>query len=99
MTRRSQFELGKAEAQAHILEGLKIALDNLDRVIALIRSSKTPKDAKEGLMAKFSLSEAQAQAILEMRLQRLTNLEREKINEDYAEADQADRPPAGDPEQ
>ncbi len=85
VTRRSQFELGKAEAQAHILEGLKIALDNLDRVIALIRASRTPKDAKEGLMAKFSLSEIQAQAILEMRLQRLTNLEREKINEDYAE--------------
>ncbi len=85
VTRRSQFELGKAEANAHILEGLKIALDNLDRVIALIRSSKTPKEAKEGLMAKFSLSEAQAQAILEMRLQRLTNLEREKINEEYKE--------------
>jgi DNA gyrase subunit A len=85
VTRRSQFELGKAEAQAHILEGLKIALDNLDRVIALIRASKTPKDAKEALMAKFSLSEVQAQAILEMRLQRLTNLEREKINEEYAE--------------
>ncbi|MFH1758896.1 MAG: DNA gyrase C-terminal beta-propeller domain-containing protein, partial [Pseudomonadota bacterium] len=85
ITRRSQFELGKAEANAHILEGLKIALDNLDRVITLIRSSKTPKDAKEGLMAKFSLSAAQAQAILEMRLQRLTNLEREKINEEYKE--------------
>ena len=64
---------------------MKIALDNLDRVIALIRASKTPKDAKEGLMAKFSLSEVQAQAILEMRLQRLTNLEREKINEEYTE--------------
>ena len=85
VTRRSQFALGKAEAQAHILEGLKIALDNLDRVIALIRASKTPKDAKEALMARFSLSEAQAQAILDMRLQRLTNLEREKINEEYAE--------------
>jgi len=85
VTRRSQFELAKAEAQAHILEGLKIALDNLDRVIALIRASKTPKDAKEALMAKFTLSEVQAQAILEMRLQRLTNLEREKINEEYAE--------------
>ena len=83
VTRRTQFELGKAEANAHILEGLKIALDNLDRVIALIRASKTPKDAKEGLMAKFSLSEVQAQAILDMRLQRLTNLEREKINEEY----------------
>ena len=85
VTRRSQFELGKAEASAHILEGLKIALDNLDRVISLIRSSKTPKDAKEALIAQFSLSEAQAQAILEMRLQRLTNLEREKINEEYKE--------------
>jgi len=85
VTRRSQFELRKAESTAHILEGLKIALDNLDRVIALIRASKTPKDAKEGLVAKFSLSEAQAQAILEMRLQRLTNLEREKINEEYKE--------------
>jgi DNA gyrase subunit A len=85
VTRRSQFELGKAEAQAHILEGLKIALDNLDRVIALIRASKTPKDAKESLVSKFSLSEVQAQAILDMRLQRLTNLEREKINEEYAE--------------
>jgi DNA gyrase subunit A len=85
VTRRSRFELGKAEANAHILEGLKTALDNLDRVISLIRSSKTPKDAKEVLMAKFSLSEAQAQAILDMRLQRLTNLEREKINEEYKE--------------
>ncbi len=85
VTRRNQFDLGKAEANAHILEGLKTALDHLDRVIALIRSSKTPKDAKEGLMAKFSLSEAQAQAILDMRLQRLTNLEREKINEEYKE--------------
>lgn len=83
VTRRCQFELGKAEANAHILEGLKIALDHLDRVIALIRSSKTPKDAKEGLMTKFSLSEIQAQAILDMRLQRLTNLERQKINEEY----------------
>jgi DNA gyrase subunit A len=85
VTRRSRFELEKAEANAHILEGLKTALDHLDRVIALIRSSKTPKDAKEGLMAKFSLSEAQAQAILDMRLQRLTNMEREKINEEYKE--------------
>ncbi len=83
VTRRCQFELAKAEANAHILEGLKIALDNLDRVIALIRSSKTPKEAKEGLMAKFSLSEIQAQAILDLRLQRLTNLERQKINEEY----------------
>ena len=85
VTRRTQFELGKAEATAHILEGLKIAQDNLDRVISLIRSSKTPKDAKERLIDKFSLSETQAQAILDMRLQRLTNLEREKINEEYKE--------------
>lgn len=85
VTRRTQFELAKAEANAHILEGLKIALDNLDKIINLIRSSKTPKEAKEGLISRFSLSEIQATAILEMRLQRLTNIEREKINEDYRE--------------
>jgi len=85
VTRRTKFELAKAEANAHILEGLKIALDNLDKVINLIRSSKTPKEAKESLMSRFGLSEAQATAILEMRLQRLTNMEREKINEDYRE--------------
>ncbi|MGB9698852.1 MAG: DNA gyrase subunit A [Thermodesulfobacteriota bacterium] len=85
VTRRTKFELAKAEANAHILEGLKIALDNLDKIINLIRSSKTPKEAKENLMARFGLSEAQATAILEMRLQRLTNMEREKINEDYRE--------------
>ncbi|MGQ9695660.1 MAG: DNA gyrase subunit A [Thermodesulfobacteriota bacterium] len=85
VTRRTQFELAKAEANAHILEGLKIALDNLDKIINLIRSSKTPKEAKEGLMSRFSFSEIQATAILEMRLQRLTNIEREKINEDYRE--------------
>ena len=85
VTRRTKFELAKAEANAHILEGLKIALDNLDKVINLIRSSKTPKEAKESLMSRFDLSEAQATAILEMRLQRLTNMEREKINEDYRE--------------
>ncbi|MCX5908914.1 MAG: DNA gyrase subunit A, partial [Deltaproteobacteria bacterium] len=83
VTRRCQFELAKAEATAHILEGLIIALDNLDQVISLIRASKTPKEAKEGLMANFSLSEVQAQAILDMRLQRLTNLEREKIHDEY----------------
>ncbi len=85
VTRRTKFELAKAEANAHILEGLKIALDNLDKVINLIRSSKTPKEAKESLMSRLGLSEAQATAILEMRLQRLTNMEREKINEDYRE--------------
>lgn len=85
VTRRTKFELAKAEANAHILEGLKIALDNLDKIINLIRAAKTPKEAKEGLMSRFALSEAQATAILEMRLQRLTNMEREKINEEYRE--------------
>ncbi|CEG29498.1 DNA gyrase subunit A [Bacillus sp. B-jedd] len=81
--RRTEFELRKAEARAHILEGLRIALDNLDAVINLIRNSRTTDIAKEGLMTTFSLSEKQAQAILDMRLQRLTGLEREKIEEEY----------------
>lgn len=81
--RRTEFELRKAEARAHILEGLKIALDHLDEVIQLIRSSQTADIAKEGLMENFSLSEKQAQAILDMRLQRLTGLEREKIEAEY----------------
>jgi DNA gyrase subunit A len=85
ITRRTVFELKKAEARAHILEGLKIAIKNLDTVIALIRSSANPQIAKEGLMKKFSLSEIQAQAILDMRLQRLTALERGKIDEEYKE--------------
>ncbi|GGE83262.1 DNA gyrase subunit A [Priestia taiwanensis] len=85
ITRRTQFELEKAEARAHILEGLRIALDHIDEVIALIRGSKTTDIAKEGLMTKFGLSERQAQAILDMRLQRLTGLEREKIEEEYNE--------------
>jgi DNA gyrase subunit A len=83
ITRRTQFELDKAEHRAHILEGLKIALDHIDAVIKLIRASKTPEDAKQGLMKKFKLSEIQAQAILDMRLQRLTGLEREKIEQEY----------------
>jgi DNA gyrase subunit A len=83
--KRSEFELRKAEARAHILEGLKIALDRIDEVIAAIRASKTPEDAKNALMAKFSLSEEQSQAIIDMRLARLTGLEREKIDEEYAE--------------
>ncbi len=83
VTRRTLFELNKAKAQAHVLEGLKIALDNLDAVIKLIRASKDPIIAKDGLMDKFKLSEIQSTAILEMRLQRLTNLERDKIIEDY----------------
>jgi DNA gyrase subunit A len=79
VTRRTLFLLKRAEARVHILEGLKIALDHLDAVIKLIRGSKDPKEAKDGLMAKFGLTEIQAQAILDMRLQRLTGLEREKI--------------------
>jgi DNA gyrase subunit A len=82
---RSRYDLRKSEERAHILEGLKIALDNIDEVVALIRASKTPAEAKERLMERFGLSERQAQAILDMRLQRLTNLEREKLLEEYAE--------------
>jgi len=81
--RRTQFELNKAEARAHILEGLRIALDHLDEVIQLIRQSKTTEIARTGLMDTFNLSEKQAQAILDMRLQRLTGLEREKIENEY----------------
>ena len=83
ITRRTQFELKKAEHRAHILEGLKIALDHIDAVIKLIRASKTVEEAKNGLMKKFKLSEIQAQAILDMRLQRLTGLEREKVEQEY----------------
>ncbi len=85
VTRRTLFLLRKAEARAHILEGLKIALDHLDAVIKLIRGSKDPREAKDGLMGKFGLSELQAQAILDMRLQRLTGLEREKILQELKE--------------
>ncbi|MEJ2109765.1 MAG: DNA gyrase subunit A [Acidobacteriota bacterium] len=83
--RRTVFELGKAEARAHILEGLKRALDMLDEVISLIRGSKEPAVAKEGLMTTFQFSAEQAQAILDMRLQRLTGLERDKIVAEYEE--------------
>ncbi len=83
--RRSEFELRKAEARAHVLEGLKIALDNIDEVIKLIRASKTPDEAKKALMKAFDLSDVQSQAIIDMRLARLTNLERTKIDEEYAE--------------
>lgn len=83
--RRTEFELKKAEARAHILEGLRIALDHLDEVIHLIRSSRTTDIARTALMERFGLSHEQAQAILDMRLQRLTGLEREKIEEEYAE--------------
>ena len=85
VTRRTVFELNKAEARAHILEGLKIALDNIDDVIHIIRNSKTSDIAKSTLMERFQLSEKQAQAILEMRLRRLTGLERDKIEEELNE--------------
>jgi len=85
VVRRTRFELRKAEERAHILEGLKIALDHLDAVIALIRAAASPDDAKMGLMARFGLSAIQAQAILDMRLQRLTQLEREKLVAEYQE--------------
>jgi DNA gyrase subunit A len=83
ITRRTKYELAKAEARAHILEGYKIALKHLDEVIKVIKKSKTPPIAKENLMKKFGLSAIQAQAILEMQLQRLTNLERDKVEKEY----------------
>ncbi len=85
VTRRTEFELKQAKARAHILEGLMVALDNLDEVIALIRASKSPKEARIGLMERFALTEVQAQAILDMRLQRLTNLEVEALRKEYAD--------------
>ena len=85
VVRRTQYELDEAKKRAHIIEGLLIALDNLDAVIALIRGSKTPDEAREGLMESFKLSEIQAKAILDMRLQRLTGLERDKIRAEYDE--------------
>lgn len=83
--RRTKFDLAEAEKRAHILEGLKIALDNLDAIIKLIRAAKDGDEAREGLMTKFKLSEIQAKAILDMRLQRLTGLERQKIEDEYRE--------------
>ncbi|MCM8776445.1 MAG: DNA gyrase subunit A [Candidatus Omnitrophica bacterium] len=85
VTRRTRFELDKAEKRAHILEGLKIAIANLDKVIKIIRTSKNPEAAKTALTSTFKLTDIQAQAILEMQLQRLTALEREKIDEEYLE--------------
>lgn len=85
VVRRTKFELDEAEKRAHILQGLLIALDHLDEVIALIRNSKTPDEARDGLIEKFGLSEAQAKAILEMRLRVLTGLERDKIKAEYEE--------------
>ena len=83
--RRTEFELRKAEARAHILEGLKIALDHLDAVIKLIREAKSPTEARDGLMAQYGLSQIQSQAILDMQLQRLTGLERQKILDELAD--------------
>ena len=85
VVKRTQFELKEAESRAHLLEGLKIALDNIDEVIKIIRGSKNPVQAKEGLMNSFNLSEIQSQAILDMRLQKLTNLEVEKVVTEYKE--------------
>ena len=85
VVKRTEFELKEAEARAHILEGLKIALDNIDAVIKVIRGSKDPSQAKEGLMNSFNLSELQSQAILDMRLQRLTSLEVDKVVSEYKE--------------
>jgi len=85
IVRRTQYDLKKAEERAHILQGLLIALDHIDEVIALIRASKTTEEAKNGLIERFQLSEIQAKAILEMRLQRLTGLERDKIKDEYEE--------------
>ncbi len=85
ITRRTKYDLERAEARAHILEGLQIALDHIDAVISLIRGSDTVEEAREGLMENFQLTERQARAILNMRLQRLTGLEREKIDQEYAQ--------------
>jgi DNA gyrase subunit A len=85
ITRRTAFELARAEERAHILEGLKIALDNLDEMVALIRAAKTPDEARHAMRLRFRLSDAQAQAILDMKLQRLTGLERQKIVDDYTQ--------------
>ena len=85
VVRRTQFDLDKAEKRAHILEGLKICLDNIDEIVALIKKSRNPETAKNALMRRFGLTEVQAQAILDMRLQRLTGLERQKIEKEYKE--------------
>ena len=85
ITRRTRYDLKKSEARAHILEGLRVAMDNIDEVVRLIRASKTPAEAKKKLKKSFELTDIQGQAILDMRLQRLTNLEREKLLEEYKE--------------
>ena len=95
--RRTAYELRKAEARAHVLEGYEIALDHLDEVIALIRAARSPEIAKQGLLARFALSEIQADEILKLQLQRLTGLERQKIVDELAELRPAHRRPAGHP--
>ena len=85
ITRRTQYDLNKAEERAHILQGLMIALDNIDRVISIIRGSENVQTAKESLMKEFELSDVQAQAIVDMRLRALTGLERAKLEAEYAE--------------
>jgi DNA gyrase subunit A len=85
ITRRTAFELARAEERAHLLEGLKIALDNLDEMVSLIRQAKTPDEARQAMRLRFKLSEVQAQAILDLKLQRLTGLERQKIVDEYAQ--------------
>ena len=85
VVRRTKYELKQAQKRAHILEGLLIALNNLDDVIALIKASKTPEEAREGLMSKYGLTEIQAKAILDLRLQKLTGLEQDKIKAEHAE--------------
>jgi len=85
VVRRTRYDLRKAEERAHILEGFRIALDNIDAIVQLIKNSESPDEARQGLMASFNLSERQAQAILDMRLQRLTGLERQKIEDEYKE--------------
>ena len=85
LIRKTRFELEEAEKRAHILEGFKIALDNIDEIVQTIKKSKDPQDAQTNLMKKFKLSEIQSKAILDMRLQRLTGLERQKIEDEYKE--------------
>ena len=85
VTRRTKYELNKAEERAHILQGLLIALDNIDEVIQIIRSSRTTQEAKERLVERFGLTDVQAQAIVDMRLRALTGLEREKLETEYKE--------------
>jgi DNA gyrase subunit A len=85
VVRRTKFDLSEAEKRAHILEGFKIALDHIDEIVALIKASANVEKAREGLMSTFRLSEIQANAILEMRLSRLTGLERKKIEDEYLE--------------